>query len=144
MSCAFLIVFKQKTAYEMRISDWSSDVCSSDLPVGSRTLSKLTALNLSPASIRNVMQDLEELGLLSSPHTSAGRMPTEQGLRLFVDGMMQVAEPSAEDRAQIEASLSEGGPIESALAQATRSEEHTSELQSLMRISYAVYCLTTN
>src|SRR3546814_5284680 len=113
-------------------------------PVGSRTLSKLTALNLSPASIRNVMQDLEELGLLSSPHTSAGRMPTEQGLRLFVDGMMQVAEPSAEDRAQIEASLSEGGPIESALAQATRSEEHTSELQSLMRISYAVYCLTTN
>src|SRR3546814_1289852 len=65
------------------------------------------------------MQDLEELGLLSSPHTSAGRMPTEQGLRLFVDGMMQGAEPSAEDRAQIEASLSEGGPIESALAQAT-------------------------
>lgn len=88
-------------------------------PVGSRTLSKLAALNLSPASIRNVMQDLEEFGLLASPHTSAGRMPTEQGLRLFVDGMMQVAEPSAEDRAQIEASLSEGGPIESALAHAT-------------------------
>lgn len=88
-------------------------------PVGSRTLSKLAALNLSPASIRNVMQDLEELGLLASPHTSAGRLPTEQGLRLFVDGMMQVAEPSAEDRAQIEASLSESGPIESALAQAT-------------------------
>src|SRR3546814_4308761 len=72
-------------------------------PVGSRTLSKLTALNLSPASIRNVMQDLEELGLLSSPHTSAGRMPTEQGLRLFV-----------------------------------RSAEHTSDIQSLMRTSYAV------
>ena len=88
-------------------------------PVGSRTLSKLATLNLSPASIRNVMQDLEEYGLLASPHTSAGRLPTEQGLRLFVDGMMQVAEPSAEDRAQIEASLSVGGPIESALAQAT-------------------------
>ncbi|MGB7412064.1 MAG: heat-inducible transcriptional repressor HrcA [Sphingopyxis granuli] len=88
-------------------------------PVGSRTLSKLATLNLSPASIRNVMQDLEELGLLASPHTSAGRLPTEQGLRLFVDGMMQVAEPSAEDRAQIEASLAEGGPIESALAHAT-------------------------
>ncbi len=88
-------------------------------PVGSRTLSKLATLNLSPASIRNVMQDLEEFGLLASPHTSAGRLPTEQGLRLFVDGMMQVAEPSAEDRAQIEASLVEGGPIESALAQAT-------------------------
>src|SRR3546814_3223922 len=67
-------------------------------PVGSRTLSKLAALNLSPASIRNVMQDLEEVGLLASPHTSAGRLPT-------------------------------------------RSEEHTSELQSLMRISYAVFCL---
>src|SRR3546814_4003822 len=65
-------------------------------PVGSRTLSKLATLNLSPASIRNVMQDLEELGLLASPHTSAGRL---------------------------------------------RSEEHTSELQSLMRISYAVFCL---
>ncbi len=88
-------------------------------PVGSRTLSKFSALNLSPASIRNVMQDLEEAGLLASPHTSAGRMPTESGLRLFVDGMMQVAEPSAEDRAQIEASISESGPIEAALAQAT-------------------------
>ena len=52
-------------------------------PVGSRTLSKLATLNLSPASIRNVMQDLEEFGLLASPHTSAGRLPTEQGLRLF-------------------------------------------------------------
>jgi heat-inducible transcriptional repressor len=88
-------------------------------PVGSRTLSKLAALNLSPASIRNVMQDLEEAGLLASPHTSAGRLPTESGLRLFVDGMMQVAEPSAEDRAQIEASIAESGPIETALAQAT-------------------------
>lgn len=88
-------------------------------PVGSRTLSKLAALNLSPASIRNVMQDLEEAGLLASPHISAGRLPTESGLRLFVDGMMQVAEPSAEDRAQIEASIAESGPIEAALAQAT-------------------------
>ncbi len=88
-------------------------------PVGSRTLSKISALNLSPASIRNVMQDLEEAGLLASPHTSAGRLPTESGLRLFVDGMMQVAEPSSEDRAQIEASVAEGGPIEAALAQAT-------------------------
>jgi heat-inducible transcriptional repressor len=88
-------------------------------PVGSRTLAQLSALNLSPASIRGVMQDLEEAGLLASPHTSAGRLPTQTGLRLFVDGMMQVAEPSAQDRAQIEASVSEGGPIEAALAQAT-------------------------
>ena len=86
-------------------------------PVGSRTISKLAGLNLSPASIRNVMQDLEELGLLSSPHTSAGRMPTELGLRLFVDGMMQAAEPSPEERAAIEARAARGGgPIEDALA----------------------------
>ena len=89
------------------------------LPVGSRTISKLPGLNLSPASIRNVMQDLEELGLLSHPHTSAGRVPTETGLRLFVDGMMQAAEPSADERAAIEARLERGGPIEDALAAAT-------------------------
>ncbi len=88
-------------------------------PVGSRTISRLSPLNLSAASIRNVMQDLEEAGLLAAPHTSAGRVPTEAGLRLFVDGMMQVAEPSATDRAQIEASLSARGPVEDALASAT-------------------------
>ncbi len=63
-------------------------------PIGSRTIAKLSGLNLSPASIRNVMQDLEELGLLAAPHTSAGRMPTDTGLRLFVDGMMHALEPS--------------------------------------------------
>jgi heat-inducible transcriptional repressor len=91
----------------------------SGAPVGSRTLSRLGSLNLSPASIRNVMQDLEELGLLAHPHTSAGRVPTESGLRLFVDGMMQAAEPSAEERAAIEARLERGGPIEEALSAAT-------------------------
>ena len=89
------------------------------VPVGSRTISKLPGINLSPASIRNVMQDLEELGLLSHPHTSAGRIPTESGLRLFVDGMMQAAEPSAEERAAIESRIGRGGPIEEALSQAT-------------------------
>jgi heat-inducible transcriptional repressor len=92
---------------------------SSGQPVGSRTISKLPGMSLSPASIRNVMQDLEELGLLSHPHTSAGRIPTEGGLRLFVDGMMQAAEPSVEERAAIEARLDRGGPIEEALAAAT-------------------------
>ena len=92
----------------------------SGAPVGSRTISKLGAMNLSPASIRNVMQDLEELGLLAAPHISAGRMPTESGLRLFVDGMMQVAEPNESERAAIEARLSAGGPIEDALAAATQ------------------------
>ncbi|MEJ7934589.1 heat-inducible transcriptional repressor HrcA [Sphingobium sp. AN558] len=92
-------------------------------PVGSRTISKIAALSLSPASIRNVMQDLEELGLLAAPHTSAGRMPTETGLRLFVDGMMQAAQPSIEERRAIEAGISTvgegGGPIEEALSAAT-------------------------
>ncbi|MCW3836497.1 heat-inducible transcriptional repressor HrcA [Sphingomonas canadensis] len=91
----------------------------SGVPVGSRTISKISGLNLSPASIRNVMQDLEELGLLAAPHTSAGRMPTESGLRLFVDGMMQASQPSAEERAAIEARAGENGPVEEALAATT-------------------------
>jgi heat-inducible transcriptional repressor len=88
-------------------------------PVGSRTISRISGLNLSPASIRNVMQDLEETGLLAAPHTSAGRVPTETGLRLFVDAIMQVAEPRPEDRAAIEALLDRGGPIEEAISNAT-------------------------
>lgn len=83
-------------------------------PVGSRTLAE-AGINLSPASIRSVLSELEYLGLLAAPHTSAGRMPTELGLRLFVDGMMQVAEPSAEERAAIERRLAQPGPIEAAL-----------------------------
>ena len=85
-------------------------------PVGSKALAGGGGLNLSPASIRSVLHDLEGLGLLAAPHTSAGRMPTEVGLRLFVDGMMQVAEPTVQERAAIERRLSEPGPIEAALA----------------------------
>ena len=93
-------------------------------PVGSKTLAGAktaggAGLNLSPASIRTVLHQLEGLGLLAAPHTSAGRLPTEQGLRLFVDGMMQVAEPSAEERAAIERQVSQPGPIEAALAAAS-------------------------
>ena len=88
-------------------------------PVGSRTLSGAAHLGLSPASIRSVLAELEGVGLLGHPHTSAGRMPTEQGLRLFVDGMMQVAEPSQEERAAIEREVSQPGPVEAALAAAS-------------------------
>jgi heat-inducible transcriptional repressor len=84
-------------------------------PVGSKTLAGERGLNLSPASIRSVLAELESLGLLAAPHTSAGRMPTESGLRLFVDGMMQIGEPSPEERAAIERRLGEPGPIEQAL-----------------------------
>ncbi len=84
-------------------------------PVGSKTLASDGALNLSSASIRSVLAELEQGGLLAAPHTSAGRLPTETGLRLFVDGMMRVAEPTAQERAQIEQGLSATGPIEQAL-----------------------------
>ncbi len=86
-------------------------------PVGSKTLANDGTLNLSSASIRSVLADLENLGLLAAPHTSAGRMPTDAGLRIFVDGMMRVAEPTEEERAQIEARLSDSGPVEQALQQ---------------------------
>ena len=90
-------------------------------PVGSRTISKLGSLGLSAASIRGVMQDLEEVGLLGHPHTSAGRAPTEQGLRLFVDGMMRTAEPTPEERSAMDSALSGspgggGGAMEDVLA----------------------------
>jgi heat-inducible transcriptional repressor len=84
-------------------------------PVGSKTLAGAGGLALSSASIRSVLHELEGLGLLAAPHTSAGRRPTEAGLRLFVDGIMQVAEPSAQERAAIERRLAEPGPIEAAL-----------------------------
>src|SRR6478735_4130691 len=61
-------------------------------PLGSRSLSRLLPMSLSPASVRNVMSDLEELGLIYSPHVSAGRLPTQTGLRFFVDAFMQVGE----------------------------------------------------
>ncbi len=89
---------------------------SSGQAVGSKTLAGGGALNLSSASIRSVLHELEMLGLLAAPHTSAGRLPTDAGLRLFVDGIMQVAEPTLEERATIERRLSEPGPVEAALA----------------------------
>jgi len=73
-------------------------------PVGSRTLSK-GGLSLSPASIRNTMQDLTQLGLLGSPHISAGRLPTHAGLRLFVDGLLEVGDVAEDERRAIDARL---------------------------------------
>jgi heat-inducible transcriptional repressor len=71
-------------------------------PVGSRHLSRILAAALSPASVRNVMADLEEMGLIYSPHTSAGRLPTETGLRFFVDTLMEVGSLSDEERQRID------------------------------------------
>lgn len=87
-------------------------------PVGSRTLSR-AGMALSPASIRNTMQDLAQLGLLDAPHTSAGRIPTHAGLRMFVDGFLEVGDVGQEERQAIEARLfSRGRSFEEALAEA--------------------------
>jgi heat-inducible transcriptional repressor len=89
-------------------------------PVGSRTLSQRLPTQLSPASIRNVMADLEAMGLLYAPHTSAGRVPTERGLRLFVDGMMEIGQLAPDERVAIEARINGSGRgIEDVLTQAT-------------------------
>jgi len=87
-------------------------------PVGSKAIAP--SVSLSPASIRGVMQELEELGLLTHPHTSAGRIPTESGLRLFVDGIMQTSLPGVAERARIEKEMQQQtGSIEDALSAAT-------------------------
>lgn len=78
-------------------------------PMGSRNVSKLLQVALSPASVRNVMADLEALGLIYSPHTSAGRLPTDRGLRLFVDAMLEVGELGRPDRERIEAQVASAG-----------------------------------
>src|SRR3954447_2830890 len=78
-------------------------------PVGSRNLSRALPMTLSPASVRNVMSDLENLGLIYAPHTSAGRLPTQTGLRLFVDGLLEVGDISGEERSQIESRFAGAG-----------------------------------
>lgn len=88
-------------------------------PVGSKTLSLSGSQKLSSASIRSVMQHLGELGLLAAPHTSAGRVPTEQGLRLFIDGMMQATAPNPAEVAAIEAEAQRGGGLEDILGRTT-------------------------
>ena len=87
------------------------------VPIGSRALAG--SVNLSSASIRGVMQELEERGLLTHPHTSAGRVPTETGLRLFVDGIMQASTPDPRERREIERQIARDQPIEDALAAAS-------------------------
>ena len=89
-------------------------------PIGSRSLSRRLATNLSPATIRNVMADLEEWGLLYAPHTSAGRLPTDAGLRMFVDGMLELGNLSENDRKDLQSRIAgTGKSIESVLEQAT-------------------------
>ncbi len=91
-------------------------------PVGSRNLSRILPMTLSPASVRNVMSDLEQLGLVYAPHTSAGRLPTEIGLRFFVDARMQIGDLTENDRKAIEAQVAGAGqskPLEAVLTEAS-------------------------
>src|SRR5579884_3113932 len=89
-------------------------------PVGSRTLSRRGQLDLSPATIRNVMADLEDGGLLYAPHTSAGRLPTEAGLKLFVNGLLEIGGLSEEERRSIESlCVARGKSLSQALEEAT-------------------------
>jgi heat-inducible transcriptional repressor len=97
---------------------------SSGEPLGSRNLSKIIPMALSPASVRNVMADLEALGLIYSPHTSAGRLPTEGGLRFFVDAMLQVGDLTPQEQAAIEGQVSDAASgaksVDDVLAQASQ------------------------
>lgn len=91
-------------------------------PVGSRNISRLLPMALSPASVRNIMSDLEQHGLVYSPHVSAGRLPTEQGLRFFVDAMLEIGDLTEDERQEIEAqvktSMDKG--LEQVLTEATQ------------------------
>lgn len=92
-------------------------------PVGSRNVSRLLKAPLSPASVRNVMSDLERAGLIYAPHTSAGRLPTDLGLRFFVDALLEIGDVSTSDRSAIEGRLkSDGGnrSVETLLTEATQ------------------------
>jgi len=102
-------------------------------PVGSRTLSRQLEDPLSPASIRNVMQDLELMGLIAAPHTSAGRIPTERGLRLFLDGFLQVGDIGMEERRAIETALHDDDRgIDDVLTEATTALSGLSRCASLV------------
>lgn len=102
-------------------------------PVGSRTLARHSGLELSPASIRNVMADLEEAGLVVSPHTSAGRIPTPRGYRLFVDSLMTVRPIEVAERHQIEGHLHPDDP-QRLMAQASHLLSELTQFAGVVRM----------
>jgi heat-inducible transcriptional repressor len=110
-------------------------------PVGSRNLSRILPMTLSPASVRNVMSDLEQLGLVYAPHTSAGRLPTEIGLRFFVDALMQIGDLTEHDRKAIEAQIAGLGQSKSVEAVLT---EASGLLSGLSRAAGVVLTAKSN
>lgn len=103
-------------------------------PVGSRTLARSSDLDLSPASIRNVMADLEELGLVTSPHTSAGRIPTAQGYRVFIDSLLKVQLLESEEVRQLQRELAPDTPLSELLARASRLLSGVSQMAGLVTV----------
>ncbi|HBC08859.1 MAG TPA: heat-inducible transcriptional repressor HrcA, partial [Rhodospirillaceae bacterium] len=102
-------------------------------PVGSRTLARRLPVSLSPATVRNVMADLEDMGLLFSPHTSAGRLPTETGLRLYVDGLLEIGNLTEAERASIKSQCAgTANSVEGLLAQATQTLSGLAHCASLV------------
>ncbi len=89
-------------------------------PVGSRALSKYSGLELSPATVRNVMSDLEEMGFIASPHTSAGRVPTSRGYRIFVDSLLTIKPLDQSDLGQLEGNLHPDHPQQRVISQASQ------------------------
>jgi heat-inducible transcriptional repressor len=110
-------------------------------PVGSRNLARILPMTLSPASVRNVMSDLEQLGLVYAPHTSAGRLPTEMGLRFFVDALMQIGDLTENDRKAIEAQVAGSGQAKSVEAVLT---EASGLLSGLSRAAGVVLTAKSN
>jgi len=110
-------------------------------PVGARNLSRILPMTLSPASVRNVMSDLEQLGLVYAPHTSAGRLPTETGLRFFVDALMQIGDLTEHDRKAIEAQVAGAGQSKSLEAVLT---EASGLLSGLSRAAGVVLTAKSN
>jgi heat-inducible transcriptional repressor len=110
-------------------------------PVGSRNLSRILPMTLSPASVRNVMSDLEQLGLIYAPHTSAGRLPTEVGLRFFVDALMQIGDLTEQERKAIEAQVAASGQAKSVEAVLT---EASGLLSGLSRAAGVVLTAKAN
>jgi heat-inducible transcriptional repressor len=106
--------------------------------VGSRTIARRLSMVLSPATVRNVMADLEDLGLLFAPHTSAGRMPTEQGLRMFVDGILEVGNLSDDERHRIESQCAGSANTMEGLL-----EDATTALSGLSRCAGLVFAPKT-
>ena len=103
-------------------------------PVGSRTLARHSALDLSPATIRNVMADLEELGLVAAPHTSAGRIPTAQGYRVFVNSLLKIKSLDSGEVMQLQSQLDPQGTLPDLLGQASKLLSGLTKLAGLVTL----------